>query len=250
MDAVVKPIQPRVLLAVPTLDRNLSVEFLTSMAETMNLCQTYGILVDLAFLGGDQFIAKARNHLATGFLQNPLKQDCLFFIDADQGWEATAFVRAVIDRHDIVAGAVPKKTDDLTFNNVELVTNEQGDCTIEDGMLEVRRIGTGYFRIKREALERFVADYSNKYEPGDGGPLPWHYDIFNAQVHYTEDEGLGKFWGEDLDFCNKWKAIGGRLWLDPNITFKHVGRKCWEANYMKWLQANHKVITTKDKAAA
>ena len=232
---------PRVLIACPTLDRNLGVEFVTSLSETIALCQYYGIMLDFAFLGGDQFIAKARNHLATGFLNSEFKQDILFFIDADQGWEANAFVRAVLDDHDVIAGVVPKKTDDLVFNNVELVTNENGDCVIENGMMEVKRIGTGFFRITRSALERFVAAYPRKYVPGDGSPVPYHYDIFQAGVIYKEGEELGQFFGEDLEWCDRWKAIGGRLFIDPNINFTHSGRKTWSANFLYYLQANHDV---------
>jgi len=250
MEASVEVVKPRVLLAVPTLDRNLAVEFVTSLAQTNSLCQSYGIMLDLAFIGGDQFIHKARNNLATNFLTNEFKQDQLFFIDADQGWEASAFVRAVLDNHDIVAGCVPKKNDDLTFNNVEMVTNEKGDCTVENGMMQVKCIGTGFMRIKRAALERFVEAYPDKYLPGDGSAMPFHYDIFQAGVQYTEGEEFGKFWGEDLNFCNKWTAIGGTIWIDPNIEFTHAGRKVWSANYLKYLQANHQVEVTQVQVPA
>ena len=73
---------------------------------------------------------------------------------------------------------------------------------------------------------------------------PADHDIFNAGVHYTEGEEFGKFWGEDMDFCNRWRAIGGRIWLDTNIKFQHAGRKTWEANYLDFLRANHAVKVT------
>ena len=29
--------------------------------------------------------------------------------------------------------------------------------------------------------------------------------------------------GEDYLFCDRWRAIGGEVWVDPSIELKHVG---------------------------
>jgi hypothetical protein len=226
-----KPIG-KVLIATPCLSGEVAIEFVVALMETQGLMQSVGIQVDFTSVRGDCFIGKARNNLVNKFLE--MGHESLFFIDADEGWDAQSFLRMVLDPHEIVAGAVPKKMDETTFNNVDLVTTGNADCVIEGGLLQARKVGTGFMRVKRSAIEKLIAAYPEQYLPGDGSPGK-HYRLFEVTI---ED---GQFWGEDLKFCRKWNDIGGSVWIDPNVNFSHVGRKAWEGNFLKYLQEHCKV---------
>lgn len=229
---------PHVLICTPSLGGTPCLEYQVSLLETITRCAAVGIVVDVAFVRGDPFVGKARNNLIEQFLAR--KAENLFFIDDDQGWNADAFLRMVLDPHDIVAAAVPKKMDEVVFNNVDLVTDEEKNCTVEGGVLKVRTIGSGFMRIKRKALERFIEEYPETYVPGDGSQ-PRHHRVFEPGGQILE----GQFWGEDLVFCKKWTKIGGDIWVEPNVKFSHVGRKAWTGNFLEYLQANCKVQLVK-----
>lgn len=241
----------RVMLATPSLDGIPSIEYQTSVLKTNALLLQHGIQLDINFIRGDQFISKARNGLVQGFLDSPEKPDCLFFIDDDEGWDEHAFLRIILDSHEIVAAAVPKKCDPLEFNNVILDTKPDNECVIENGMLRAKQIGTGFMRIKRSALEKMVKAYPRKYCPGDGGPHPTHFALFDARIVWNEDpEKPGQFWGEDLEFCQKWCALGEYIWIDPNVGMEHTGRKTYRGNFLNFLKETCSVVMNETKTVS
>lgn len=230
----------RVQICTPSLDGVPSIEYQTSLIKTNNLLLQHGHYVDLNFIRGDQFISKARNGLVQGFLESPEKPDVLFFIDDDEGWDEQAFLRICLDNHGIVAAAVPKKTDSGEFNNVILDVQAGNACVIENGMIRAKQIGTGFMAIKRWAIEKMVKAYPQQYRPGDGGPHELHYALFDARIHWAP-EGVGQFWGEDLDFCRKWCELDERIWIDPNVAMLHAGRKVYSGNFLDYLRATCEV---------
>ena len=226
--------QERVLIATPCLDGNLCVEYVSSLMYTNQACGQAGIVCDFTVLRGDCFIGKARDNIITTFLNTECTS--LFFIDADQGWDSMAFIRMVQDGHEVVAGAVPKKTDTLEFNGLNLDAKENGDCYVENGMIRAKHVGTGFMRIKRSAIEKFIAHYPSKYKPGDGSTHPYLYEVFSCGPRGEGD--ARQFWGEDLTFCDLWRLMGEHVWIDPNIDFMHVGRKTYNGNLYRFLEAH------------
>ena len=273
----------RVMLATPTLFRVPTVEFTMSLIKTTNLLMQYGHILDTCFVGGDAFVMKARNGLVQSFIDSwktDYPADMLLFIDDDQAWDEMAVLRHLLDPHEIIAVAVPKKMDSAngepqTFNNVLLDTNEAGQCYVEKGLLRSSQIGSGYLSIKRSAVEKFIKAYPRCYAPGDGGAHVKHYNAFEAKIMWGDTDEmydalvaavesgdmakakevtaqiqtgktlLGQFWGEDLVFCKKWVALGERIWIDPNVTMSHIGRKTWNGNFCEFLQKHAEVQITK-----
>ena len=37
----------------------------------------------------------------------------------------------------------------------------------------------------------------------------------------------GRRWAEDYAFCRRWRALGGKIWIDPEARMLHAGRKEW-----------------------
>lgn len=265
---------PKVMIATPSLDGSLCIEYVSSLLSSNRLISQHGVEVDYMCLKGDAFIDKARNHMAASFLKSDA--DSIFFIDADQGWNPEAFVRVVLDPHEIVAGAVPKKTDNLEFNGINLDADEAGNVYMDGGLLRCKHIGTGFMRLRRSALEKYIAAYPETYKPGDGAQHEQIHNVFDCgpDLHkritdmigpvlrdIASGKGSGKklakkaledikefyaknqFWGEDLFFCDRWAALGERIWIDPDIDFQHSGKKAYRGNLFKWLQASGAVRT-------
>ena len=227
----------KVMLATPSLDGVPSIEYQTSLLKTNALLTAHGIQLDVSFIRGDQFIAKARNGLVQGFLESDA--NVLFFIDDDEGWDEQSFLRMVLDPHEFTAAAVPKKTDSGEFNNVILDTLENNECVIENGMLRAKQIGSGFICLKRSMIEKMIKADPRQYAPGDGGPHSLHYALFDSKIIWPEpgQDGPGQFWGEDLEFCKKWIALGEYVWIDPNVNMEHAGRKTFRGNFLNYLKS-------------
>ncbi len=244
----------RVLLATPTLLRIPTLEYMMSVMKTSQLLATHGILLDTAFVGGDCFIGKARNGLIESFIDSwktECPADVLVFIDDDQSWEANDFLRIVLDQHEFIGVAIPKKVDTAegepqVFNNVMLDMDEQNNCYVENGLLRISQIGSGFIALKRSMVEKMIKAYPQRYSPGDGGTHKLHYNLFESKIIWDEKnpEAHGQFWGEDLIFCKRWKDLGEHIWLDPNVQVQHIGRKNWSGNFMHHLQKYAKVEVT------
>ncbi|MDO8682400.1 MAG: hypothetical protein Q7N50_02830 [Armatimonadota bacterium] len=232
----------RVMLATPTLARTPAVEYQMAVLRTSMLLSQYGHSLDCSFVGGDCFVSKARNGLIQTFIETwttDHPDDVLVFMDDDQGWEEAAFLRIIQDPHEFIAVCIPKKTDPETFNNVILDYNDKGECYVDNGLLRASQIGSGFIALKRSAIEKMIKAFPDQYSPGDGGPHGLHYNLFENMVIKPEvGKGIGQFWGEDLIFCKKWCSIGEHIWIDPNVTMTHIGRKTWVGNFMTYLQKN------------
>lgn len=242
----------RVMLATPTLERRPTVEYLMSVQKTSHLLMQRGHFLDTAFVGADAFIMKARNGLVQSFIESWKSEypaDVLVFIDDDQSWDENAFLRIIESPHEFVGVAIPKKmdTDPITFNNVQLDMDETGKCYIEHNMLRASQIGSGFIALKRSAVEKLIAAYPQRYAPGDGGMHALHYALFEAKIIWDEKDPTvtGQFWGEDLIFCKKWAAIGGKIWIEMDVNMEHIGRKSWGANFLQFLQKHASVELAK-----
>jgi hypothetical protein len=55
-------------------------------------------------------------------------------------------------------------------------------------------------------------------------------DLFNHGAH----EGV--WWGEDYAFCRRWNAIGGEIWVVPDLDLTHHSKtEAFPGNYHEWL---------------
>jgi hypothetical protein len=231
------------MLATPSLQRQPTLEFLMSVMKTVHLCAQHGHTVDSAFVGGDCFISKARNGLVQSFIESwktDYPAEVLVFIDDDQSWDEQAFLRIIHDPHEFIGVAIPKKmdSDPQVFNNVSLDTSDTGNCYVENGLLRGTQIGSGFIALKRSCIEKMIAAYPARYAPGDGGAHQLHYNLFESKIFWDAKDPTitGQFWGEDLNFCKLWCALGEKIWVDPNVTVEHIGRKSWTGNFMHYLQ--------------
>ena len=219
------------IFATPTLDHRVTLDFFRSSLETDWLLATHGVPHGYKQVGGDQFIAKARNRLVAEFLiEFPMATD-LFFLDDDISWPAAKVLEFLNRPEDVVCGVYPKKTETLEFP-VEL-ESQDGALIEHDGLYRAVGAPTGFMRIKRHVLES-LASYARMYEEENkDGTKGKRWAIFEAGVNYD----AGAFWGEDYVFCQKARARGFGIWVDPNIAFTHRGQRNWSGTLAPTIQS-------------
>lgn len=171
----------------------------------------------LRHLIGDSLVCRARNSLSADFLES----DCtdLVFIDSDLIFFPQQLGRLLQHDADIVGGFYPKKCE----GEVGWVCNGKNSQPDENGLQEVRYMGTGFLRIRRRVFEKMIEAYGKdlQYEPDETGGRIEH-DFWSVGI-YNFPDGTRRYLSEDWYFCQRWLDLGGKVYGDTGIMVRHVG---------------------------
>lgn len=223
----------KVVFAVPSITGTIETHCAVSIFATQRLLSDRGIEYDFITITGCPCLPTARNTLVAMFLKDQKATD-LFFIDSDVGFDASGVTRILERGEEIVAGIYPLKQERMEFP-VKLKTIG-GRPIGRDGLIEADFLPTGFMRIKRNAFVRMMSQYPElKYTETVakimGSGIDEAYDFFNMGAN---DPGQ-RYTTEDYAFCQRWRDIGGQLWVYPDIQFDHVGRFSYPGNYHNFL---------------
>jgi hypothetical protein len=175
----------------------------------------------------DSLVDRGRDRAAATLLES----DCthLLFIDADIEFEPGAIIKLLAAGKDLVVGAYRKKSDrgEFAISFLEGADQHLEQCP-ETGVVKIARAGTGFMMISRAVFERLAAeipgisykDYSNAADPRA------MHAFFE---HIVRD---GRRWSEDYTFCERWRGVGGDIWLDPTINLSHWGGNPWKGSIL------------------
>jgi hypothetical protein len=211
------------MVAIPAYDGKLAITAAFSLPVLALDSVKYGFEIHLAHISGSSIITRARNILVKQFMES----DCtdLLFIDADIHFKAGDVLRilAMSDDKDVVAGAYPRRGGSTAFfTDIDYGPNDE--VYMDDGLLRVKRIGTGFMLIRRHVLETlhnkhpewaYFVDSENCY----------HYSIFDFK---STKHG---YVGEDYLFCDRVREAGFKVHLDPEINLGHYGSTEYTGNF-------------------
>jgi hypothetical protein len=189
-------------------------------------------------LYNESLITRARNLLTHAFLKSDY--DFLLFIDADQSFEPEDIIRMVEYNKEIIAAPVPMKsinwenvisatakgkTNYETYSgnfNINFLPNSKGNQININEPYEVSRVGTGMMLIKREVFVKLIenskiASYTAVDVSGS---------VNSGEIVYAFWESAIKeniLMSEDYNFCEMWKEIGGKIFIDLAARVQHHG---------------------------
>jgi hypothetical protein len=232
----------KVIIATPVFGGALG-RYVASLTKTLHALQQVGQPYDVLILDGDAYIARARNTLALSFMQGD--GDVLFFIDQDMGWDPEGFFRILTADAPVAAAAYPMKnswqewTANLATDNGELIGRARADKT--GHLIEAESIPMGFTKITRDALTVMREKRREHDWPNPLNPEKFFHNWFATPPSATE--GIV---GEDVWFSREWRRIGGKLWVDPDVTLDHVGQKAWTGNLHQFLMGQAPPDTNAD----
>lgn len=174
---------------------------------------------------GNAMIGDGRALIVAKFLDT--EGTDLVFVDADIIWQEGALVRLVDAPVDFVAGIYPQRKDPLQYC-VQYLPKKELQAA-ETGLLEVAGVPAGFMRCSRAMLDRMVKYYSDTEFYCETAPNNVAWALFDPWR-----DGKLKF-GEDYSFCRRWRNIGGRVWINPEIKMGHVGYKTFVGSLGDWL---------------
>lgn len=190
-----------------------------SLAAGMQALACAGIAADLCIVADNCHVDDARNAMVRQFLMS--KATHLVFIDNDVGFQPESLVRLARHDRDFVAGVYPLKEEGEGYpirikDGIELWADESG-------LVEVEGLPTGFLKISRACIERMIERYGDRKFIGRGQDekeIP-NYILFER----TFENGVR--YSGDYAFCEKWKALGGKMYVDPEMHFTHSGTHEW-----------------------
>lgn len=174
---------------------------------------------------GCPYISNARATMLRKALD--AKADVIVFLDYDLSWDAGDLLRLIETPGEVVSGAYRFKIDEERYMG-RLFEDEQGKPIVrDDGCVKAEWIPAGFLKVTTGAIHKIMEAhpelcYGPKYAPT--------VDLFNHGAH----EGV--WWGEDYAFSRRWNALGGEIWVIPDINLTHhAGATPYPGNYHEFL---------------
>jgi len=187
--------------------------------------------VELAMLGvphdfiayEDSLVDRGRDRAAATVLENP-EITHLLFIDADIEFQPDDAIKLMAADKALVVGGYRKKNDRDEFA-ISFLEGADKALEVDEKAraVKIARAGTGFMLIKREVFER-LADarpdlaYVDQVAGGEKRVMRAFFE------HVVRG---GRRWSEDFTFCERWREIGGDVWIVPEINLGHWGPAVW-----------------------
>ena len=205
----------KVHICMPCYGGMLTESTFMSYIKWSNTCRQLGIDWTMETMTNESLISRARNTLVAKFLNNPESTHLMFF-DADIGWEPWHLLVMLNAQKDVIGGLYPMKT-----LPVKWVVNGFEGAEEEGPLQEVSKTGTGFMLVKRDVFEKLNAHPAVKPFNNDIG-LPKELDQ-HLRTYYDTAVRENRYYSEDWTFCENWRDLGGKIWVDKRVLLKHTG---------------------------
>jgi hypothetical protein len=207
----------RVHIMMPCYGGMLTESTFMSYIKWSNTCRQLGIDWTMETMTNESLISRARNTLTAKFLHNK-ESTHLMFIDADIGWEPWHLLVMLNAQKDVIGGLYPMKSLPVKW----CVNGFDGAEVSEDGNLqEVSKTGTGFMLIARDVFEKLNAHPATKPFMNDIG-LPAELNPF-MKTYFDTAVRENRYYSEDWTFCENWRDLGGKVWVDKRVLLRHTG---------------------------
>ena len=228
------------MVATPAYGGQIYVGYLKTIINLERELTKHNIEIHYEYCVNESLIPRARNYLTDRFL----KTNCthLLFLDGDIQVDPLYILELIKADKEVIGGIYPKKSIDWKrisefINNnknieydenilkvlgrdpVTIVLDNDDMYKNSDPIIETRYTGTGIFLIKREVLSKMIEAYpDDKYNSAGN----MYHKFFDTEIKY------GVYLSEDYYFCERWRNLGGKVYLYKNMSSKHWGTYFFE----------------------
>lgn len=224
------PPKKNIWLAIPSYGGQACIATYKSIIHDMFRLVMEGHTVRIFDEIGHADIYALRAQLVMHFLNDPKATD-LVMIDSDVAWEPFGLQSLLSHDVDLVAGSYPKRKDPIEF--MFRSAQDAGEPLMGDagtGLVEVWGMPGGFMRCRRSMLEKMVEAYKDMICVDRDVPQGKTCRMFDPYYFDTiePDGSKGKrVLSEDYAFCQRWRDIGGKVYLDASIGMAHIGTKAF-----------------------
>ncbi len=266
----VSRVKPNLAILTPCYGGTVFTSYTESMILTVKTIENLGIPIRIYFCKNDSLVSRARNNLVAKAMSNPANTHFLF-IDSDITWSPIDILKLLMAEKDIIGGIYPVKhyhwerllgddpsrpdnndkiqqwlmrkrnsphlqhlTDSemiqrcLLRYNINYLSTEMN---VVNNVAEVRHVATGFMMFHRSVIERMIQVFPKLKYVDDVGFLSGNendhaYALFDCGVE------SGHYFSEDWMFCERWRNIGGAIYVDVTIELEHTGMEVYSGNFL------------------
>jgi hypothetical protein len=215
-----------IFIALPAYDFKVSLKLAVSLARFAQIAPAHGIDVQIGSICGCSVVSRARNLLVRDFLDSKCTE--LLFIDSDINFEPEAIIRLMAwgsDAEKGIVAAVPRTRDTNKTYIADLDLDESSQLTMNGmGLVRAQRVATAFMWVQRGVFEKLAAENPDwtYFDKRAGKDLSAVFDFKVTREGYI---------GEDFLFCDRARAAGYEVWIDPTITLGHMGVQEYVGNF-------------------
>jgi hypothetical protein len=242
-----------ICVATPAYGEQVSVYYTRSLTRLFAIGAAYDIPILYATMGNESLVTRARNRLVDSFLETTSTH--LLFIDSDISFDPMDVFRLALHKKELVAGPYPAKglafekavnlsdpaairkavinyVVNFVYDKEDSAEDSSGKINVKlvDNLIEVSATGTGFMLIHRDVFTKFVHEYgdeisyrSDSIDVAEDGSLVKDSKLIHAFFDTSIDIESNRYLSEDYTFCNRWRSIGGKVWIDPRVALNHHG---------------------------
>ena len=239
----------KIIFGTPCFGGMLHNGYFQSMLELAVNFTKLNISFEMMTIGNESLIQRARNGIVAKFMADS-NATHLMFIDADITFSWVNIVKLLLCGKELCGGCYPKKCfnwdkikhqiqknpalgdDELMAKSLDYVFNpiyhKEGENVViklNNGMAQVKDIGTGFMLINKSVINKMIKKYpdtkfvNNVAGYGQNNVGDFFYALFDCCI----DPVSKVYLSEDYLFCKRWIDIGGELWLDLSTNLNHTG---------------------------
>ncbi len=234
MDSMNAPVRS-LYIAIPSYSGHIHAFTMQTVIEAINDLSRERWLVAVCMVIKDARLAMVRNRLLANFLHSGSSDMLMLDDDVSAPGGSSAIHRLMQHPVDFACGIYPSRHHEPP--PVRWLEDSAGQrltqrCP-ETGLIDVEGAGAGFMRISRACAAQMVTRYQvERYDDKEAlSGVAWR--LFNEPIK-------GDAWGEDYMFCKRWRAIGGKVWVDPDLVLTHSGETSWTASLSQYLEQHEK----------
>ena len=214
-----------IMLSTPSMASRPEALWMISLFATLEEFRRLGVKCQWSLERYNADIGLARSHILSEFMRSDFSH--LLMIDDDMTWEIPAIHRMVYANEPFVAVAGPKKRYPLKFAASHVDDNNDPLPLVTDpdkAIAEVTSVGAAFTLIRRDCVEKMIAAYPElEYVGGDG---KIGYGLFLPAIENR------RWLPEDFAFCQRWRKIGGKVYICPDVPLGHIGAHEFKGDLM------------------
>ena len=192
------------------------------MISVARLIGELGVPIHLDTVQGCPLLGHARAELVSRFMRSPF--DRLLWLDADVAFAPETIKRLLASERDFI-GAAYSSRQGAPYPLVDRPLDLAPD---ESGIAEVEWVAGGLTLVRRRVFGRLIQAHPELVFRGRGSkaeePVPFLYHPFDP------------FHPEDISFCRRWRAIGGKIHALLDCETVHYGIEPHALHGLQWLE--------------
>lgn len=214
----------RVHIVIPCYGGLISDNTFCSAIKWAEFARRYNINWTMDSLSNESLIPRGRNVLVSRFLAQVPDATHILFLDADIDWEPWQLATLLTDDVDIIGGLYIKKKFPGSLYMSQLPHGES-----MDRLVEVKSVGAGFLLIKKHVFEKLNEHPAVKvhidedYEQIRANLKPGSYAEMTYRNYFDTSIRDNHYYSEYDTFCDNWRQLGGKIWVDKRVFVKHTG---------------------------